>query len=470
MNNSVPLPEILILENRQRQEFDAQAMMELTESITSRGLMHAPVLRQLENGDLVLVAGERRLKAIQDIWMLGGEVRYNNELFPEPMIPYVTLGELSPLEAEEAELDENLRRQDLTWQEHAAAVEKLHNLRAAQKEAARMAILKDTTLSLEEQKEYLNQGQSKYIALQTVADTAAELTGRRDGAFQDNIRKELIVARHLNSPEIAKAKNVDEAFKLLKRKEEVAKNTALAQSVGLSFNAGLHRLLNVNCLDWMAETSNHGQFDVILTDPPYGMGADEFCDAGGKLTAIEHGYDDSKESWTKLMQDWTILSFLCAKPEAHAYVFCDIDNFHELKLMMQNAGWYVFRTPFTVHKLNSGRVPLPDRGPRRQSEWLLYAIKGKMPVTHIYGDVITCNGDDNLGHGAQKPVALYQNLLQRSVRPGMKVLDSFAGTGTIFPACHQYQCEATGLEMSENSYGIALTRLAKLDEQGELPV
>lgn len=464
MNNSAPLSDIHIAENRQRQEFDAQAMMELTESITSRGLMHAPVMRQLENGDLILVAGERRIKAIQDIWMLGGEVRYNNELFPEPMIPFVTLGELSPLEAEEAELDENLRRQDLTWQEHAAAVEKLHNLRQHQKEQEFQVAVDAGKVT----------GDASQVAQdspkQTVADTAAELTGRRDGAFQDNIRKELLVARHLNSPEIAKAKNVDEAFKLLKRKEEVEKNTALAHSVGLSFNAGLHRLFNVNCLDWMEKAENHGQFDVILTDPPYGMGADEFGDAGGKLTGIEHGYEDSKEAWTKLMQAWTALSYLCAKPEAHAYVFCDIDNFHELKAMMQNAGWYVFRTPFTVHKLNSGRVPLPDRGPRRQSEWLLYAIKGKMPVTHIYGDVITCNGDENLGHGAQKPVALYQNLLQRSVRPGMKVLDSFAGTGTIFPACHQYQCEATGLEMSENSYGIALARIAKLDEQGELPV
>ena len=460
MNNSIPLAEIVILENRQRQEFDAQALMELTESITSQGLMHAPVMRQ-ENGQLILVAGERRLEAIQDIWMLGGEVRYNGELFPEPLIPYVTLGELSVLEAEEAELDENLRRMDLTWQEHAAAVEKLHNLREAQSKAVYVkaaAAAKEGNTPPPAPRAY------------TVADTAAELTGRRDGAFQDNIRKELLVARHLNSPEIAKAKNVDEAFKLLKRKEEVAKNTALAASVGATFNAGLHRLLNVNCIDWMEQAENHGQFDVILTDPPYGMGADDFGDAGGKLTAIEHGYEDSKESWTKLMQDWTVLSYACAKPEAHAYVFCDIDNFHELKLMMQNAGWYVFRTPFTVHKLNSGRVPLPDRGPRRQSEWLLYAIKGKMPVTHIYGDVITCNGDDNLGHGAQKPVALYQNLLQRSVRAGMKVLDSFAGTGTIFPACHTYKCEATGLEMSPNSYGIALNRLSQLDAQSELPV
>lgn len=32
------------------------------------------------------------------------------------------------MEAKEAELDENIRRKDLTWQEHAAAVKELYEL------------------------------------------------------------------------------------------------------------------------------------------------------------------------------------------------------------------------------------------------------------------------------------------------------------------------------------------------------
>jgi hypothetical protein len=47
----------------------------------------------------------------------GNGVRHNGVLYGENEVPYVTLGELSPLEAEEAELDENLKRRDLTWQE-----------------------------------------------------------------------------------------------------------------------------------------------------------------------------------------------------------------------------------------------------------------------------------------------------------------------------------------------------------------
>ena len=29
---------------------------------------------------------------------------------------------------------------------------------------------------------------------------------------------------------------------------------------------------------------------MILTDPPYGMDADQFGDGGGKMTGIEHHY------------------------------------------------------------------------------------------------------------------------------------------------------------------------------------
>ena len=135
MSKTIPFDSIVILDNRQRREFDAQAMEELRQSIEDRGLMHAPVMREFA-GELILVAGERRLKAIQDLWALGGKLVYNNEIIPEGRVPYVTLGELSTLEAEEAELDENLRRKDLTWQEHAAAVQKLHNLRIKQSKAA----------------------------------------------------------------------------------------------------------------------------------------------------------------------------------------------------------------------------------------------------------------------------------------------------------------------------------------------
>lgn len=457
------LYSVVVKPDRQRQEFDPDELQNLKDSIEylpgerNRQLMHPPVLRR-EGSDLVLVAGERRLRAITEIFELGGSFMCNGRLFSaeDGIIPFTDIGELSPLEAEEAELDENLKRVNLSWQELAQVHARLHKLRASQKQAvAADPATPDAKLPLP--------------LPQTFADTAREVfpaqtAGKLDGElgdYQATIRKETIVARHLDNPVIAKAKSLDEAFKILKKEEERSRNIALGLEVGKTFNADAHKLYNVNCLEWMAAQPPE-QFDVILTDPPYGMGADQFGDGGGKMTGINHHYDDSYEAWQKLMMQWARDSYRITKPQAHAYVFCDIDRFHELKDYMTSAGWDVFRTPLIVHKLNSGRVPRPQHGPRRQYEIVLYAIKGDKPVTHIYPDVIPCNGDENLGHGAQKPVELYINLLQRSVKAGDAVLDTFAGTGTIFPAAHNFKCTATGIELDSGSYGICVKRLAEL--------
>jgi len=436
MNQYIDRSAIVIDAGRQRQEFDPQAMQELATGIRSKGLMHAIVLRE-RDGQMVLVAGERRFRAIDEVQMLGGEVRYNGEVVPDGQVPYVTLGQLDPLAAEEAELEENLHRKDLTWQERSAAMAKLHSLRSKQAQA---------------------EGR-----VHTVADTAMEVRGRSDGNFQNTVRKDLIVAKHLHNPAVAKAKTTEEAFKILKKLEESKKNVELAQKVGKDFTHELHKAFNTNCLGWMLATDPN-QFDCILTDPPYGMGADSFGDGGGKLAGIEHHYKDDIDSWRSLMTQWAPLAYRVAKPEAHAYVFCDIDNFHELKLIMQNAGWWVTRTPFICTKPNSGRVPHPEHGPRRQWEMILYAIKGRKKTLGIYPDVITSFADANMSHGAQKPVALYVDLLKRSCRPGDRVLDSFAGSGTIFPAAHSMKVEATGLEMNTEYYALCLKRIQSLQD------
>jgi DNA modification methylase len=438
---------IKIAENRQRQEFEAQALEELKSSIEDRGLMHAPVVRQ-ENGGPVLVAGERRLRAISDLFALGGSFVFNGVRYTDT-VPTVTLGELDELEAEEAELDENLRRKDLTWQELANAHSRLHALRQRQ-----------FNKKMAETPEKLDNPQ---VHSPTFADTAKEVFGYSDGSRQDTIRKEVIIAQHLTKPEVAKAKTLDEAWKVLKRSEQAEANRELAAKVGATFTAELHKLHNANCINWMDDAvSQNLEFDVILTDPPYGMGSQDFGDGGGKMNGIEHRYDDSYEAWQKLMRQWAPLTYLVAKPEAHLYAFCDIDRFHELKRYLEEAGWYVFRTPLIDYKTDSGRVPLPDRGPRRQYELILYAIKGNKPVTTIVPDVIPCQADPNMTHGAQKPVALYVNLLKRSVKPGDRVLDTFAGSGTIFPAAHSLQCEATGIEQNPEYYGMCLARLKAL--------
>lgn len=433
MTQAILHKELIILDNRQRREFDPEALTDLANSISGRGLLHAVVIRETPEGP-VLVAGERRLRALETIWLLGDGVRHNGRNFGPGEIPCVTLGELSPLEAEEAELDENLKRRDLTWQERSEALARLHKLRTAQ-----AALVGE---------------------VHQISDTLREIETVQYG----DDRKAILLADHLDNPLVAKAKNEKEAFKALKKEEDRNKNIALAETIGATYNSSVHKLFHVDCLKWLAHCPDN-QFDVILTDPPYGMNAQAFGDGGGKMTNSVHQYDDSPEAWRRLLSKFCPEAYRVAKPQAHAYIFCDFDRFPELKTFMEAAGWYVFRTPLIVHKQGSGRVPLPEHGPRRQYELCLYAIKGNKPVTGIYSDVISCKLEENLTHGANKPVELYVDLLKRSTRPGDTVLDAFAGSGTIFPAAHECKLYATGLELSAEYYGIAATRLNGLDDQ-----
>jgi site-specific DNA-methyltransferase (adenine-specific) len=437
MTHSAHFSRIIISPDRQRKDFEPEALTDLAISIQARGLMHPIVVRQTSSG-VVLVAGERRLRAIEQLAMTGADgIMHNGQKYLEGLVPYVTLGELSPLEAEEAELDENLRRKDLTWQEESAAIARLHKLRQEQ------ALLAGTTHSLANTFEELREAQ---IVTTNYGDT----------------REMIILADHLSNPDVLKAKSPKDAMKLLKKQEAAVKNKELAERVGATFHSSTHQLFHSDCTVWLDDAPSE-TFDVILTDPPYGMGADSFGDGAGRLGNSEHHYKDDDDTWRTLMRRIMPNLFRVAKPQAHAYVFCDIEKFFELKSMMEKEGWYVFRTPIINYKPNSGRVPLPEHGPRRQYEICLYAIKGKKPVTAIYSDVIPTTLEENLTHGAQKPIELYVNLLRRSVRPGDMVLDCFAGSGTIFPAAHELKVRATGVEMSSEYYGIAVKRLESLD-------
>lgn len=445
---TIPLKSIIISENRQRQNFDLRDLNELGESIKRVGLLHPIVLRAEPYNDLetkvdwILVSGERRLRAIADIHELGGTFKYDNEVVPTGEVPFVDLGELDELAREEAELDENIKRKDLSWQERSAATLRLTNLRGRQAHAAG-------------------------LPPPPVAVIAEEVRGSSKGVHQELTRREIIVAKHLDDPEVKGAKDVDEAFKILRRKEDTQKRVQLAAEVGKTYSADTaHKILNEDSLLWMS-AAEPDQFDVICTDPIYGIGADEFGDSGGKAAGA-HFYEDTYEKWKA---DITVLAregFRITKQQAHLYAFCDITRFEEFKRLLEAEGWNPFRTPIIWHKPNGSRTPWVNSGPQRKYELILYANKGGRPVNRIYPDLVSYSADENLGHQAQKPVALFTDLLRRSVNAGDKVLDPFAGSGPIIPAANELKIFATALEGDAAAYALCIKRLDALKNEPEL--
>jgi site-specific DNA-methyltransferase (adenine-specific) len=429
---TIPLKKVHVPENRQRKEFDENYIADLATSIERNGLINLPVIKD----GSTLIAGECRLKAIEWLWGMGGKLRYGGQTLAEGMVPFQDLQDLDPVDAYEIELEENIRRKDLTWQEQAAATAQLFELRRLQ-------------------------AQKKGATLPTVTEIAKEIRGDSGGAFE-RTRAELLVSRHLNNPEVAKAKTAKDALKVLQRQEELRKSAELGERVGQTFSAQDHTLLNCDALQWLVSCPSE-QFDCILTDPIYGIDADEFNDSGGAVGGGgTHFYDDSYDLWKSHMAILSREGFRITKPLAHLYAFCDVDRFCEMKAIFSEQGWKVFRTPFIWHNPTSNRAPWPTQGPHRKYQLILYAVKGNKNVKILRPDVLVHPSDPNLNHHAQKPVALYAELLARSCAPGDSVVDCFCGSGTIFPAAHAAKIKATGIELDKSAYGIAVERLSQL--------
>lgn len=415
------IEQITIPENRYRREFDRKKLDELKDSILRNGLFN-PITVEEKDGKLSLVAGERRLKVVAEIFESKQQLRVGSTTYEPGTLPVVLYGELPELRRLEIEVEENVVRADFTWQERSKAFAKLHELRTRQNPA------------------------------QTVAATASEILGKPAvGEQRTVVADALIVAKHLNDPAVAKAKSQSEAIKVIRKKTEAEHRAKLA--VKFDTTKFAHTLLKGDALE-LLPTLAANSFDVLITDPPYGIGADNF----GDQSATGHDYEDNKTYFNKIANVLADESFRVCKPQAHAYVFCDIRRFEHLASLMVLAGWRVFPTPMIWDKGN-GMLPLPDLGPRRTYECILYAYKGDRKTLVVKNDVISVSGIKNLSHAAQKPVALYCDLLSRSANPGDSVLDCFGGSGPILVAANRMRLRATYIEMAEDAFNIASTRV-----------
>lgn len=71
-------------------------------------------------------------------------------------------------------------------------------------------------------------------------------------------------------------------------------------------------------------------------------------------------------------------------------------------------------------------------------------------------------------HPNQKPVALYKWLLANYASPGDKILDTHLGSGSICIACDDLGFDMTGIELDQDYYQAAKTRIIRHQAQQKL--
>jgi len=71
-------------------------------------------------------------------------------------------------------------------------------------------------------------------------------------------------------------------------------------------------------------------------------------------------------------------------------------------------------------------------------------------------------------HPTQKPVALYNWLLDRYAKPDFKILDTHLGSGSHAIACHYFGCELVASELDTEYYEASKKRFNLVTSQQKL--
>jgi DNA modification methylase/ParB-like chromosome segregation protein Spo0J len=428
----------LVIGDRQRKKMEKAQTNELKMMIVSDGLLHAPVAFPLEDDKYLLIAGGRRTGAIDLLASEGTTFRWNGQEIKPGEFPITIADNLAtPLQRKEAELNENIGRVDLSWQETAQARADIHSMRLSQNPQ------------------------------QTLIDTAREIVakGGHDGAssakyLQRAIQEAVLITQHLDDPSIAQARNATEAHSLVLKKLEEKVNAAIARRRISALPAKPKIEIRKGDLLRVLPDLDPDQFDLLLADPPYGIDAG----AGGfrSRTVHHHNYVDTEASAREIAQCILTEGFRLAKRRANLFLFTDIKHWDWLQRVSAQIGWTPFRRPLIWGKSDSeGLAPWGAQGPRITTEFIFFATKGEKGLLASPIDYLRVNRVPRREriHAAEKPVELLRRLIECSTLPGDRLLDPCCGSGSSLVAAKESGRIGLGIERDDTYFNTAMSNV-----------
>ncbi len=429
----------IAIENRQRKELKRDVeLRQLQESIRDNGLLHPIVVAELGENQYKLVAGGRRLTAID--WLFESQTSFycDKELITPGFVPVILFHQAADILArEKAELAENDDRVDLTWQDKAQALIRIHEL--------------EQTINPK----------------QTLVDTAAELgrvLNRPAASMAVAMTRAKKIVQHIADPAIRYARNENEAYGLAIRKEE-AQIRALIVKQSSSLPTNIKVIEGDSFVELPKLESS--TIDLIIADPPYGIsvGAEGFKNR----TVHHHNYEDTPVAARNLIQVILTEGFRITRPRSNLFIFCDIDLFPWLLSTAEAAGWTPFRTPIIWAKSDSeGLAPWGSQGFRRTYELIFFATKGQRGLITSPVDILRHSrvGRAERDYAAAKPISLLKELISCSTLPGETILDPCCGSGSALLAAKELKRVAIGIEKDNNAFNLTMAKLADVIQGG----
>ena len=432
MFRTIPISAIRI-DRDARQRRALEGIEDLAASIAQVGLINPVVITD----DFILIAGERRLEACRS---LGWD-----------SIPTHTKEDLPPHLLQLLELEENIKRMELPWQDECSSILAYHELRLADAPA------------------------------HTQEMTALELS-----MSIANLKRRLLVAKALRSGDekVRAADKMSVAVGLVTRaaeRQEAAEMEALTRNLTSTKPAADAAspaprieviaptepevpLANMDFHEWAPSYSGE-RFNFLHCDFPYGVNADKHNQGAAKYF---RGYEDSPDVY------WTLIAALgenldrIVADSAHLIFWYSMDYHQETRLALQQMGWRVNPFPLIWYKSdNTGILPDPSRGPRRIYETAFFCSRGDRKIVQSVGNCFPAPVVKTV-HMSQKSLPMLKHFFRMVVDEHTRMLDPTSGSGSAVRAAHEMKAGfVLGLEKDPEIFEAAVGEW-KGKESGQL--
>jgi ParB/RepB/Spo0J family partition protein len=459
----VPIESIIIPEFRQRQK--AEPDEALLTSIRERGLLQPIII----HADRTLVAGERRLRA--------------HMVLERPTILARVFEQLSPVERYEAELQENLARKQLSWQETVGAISGYHKLRVgefpgwtqmgtatalgfSQQHISQILTIADSLDDEEVQgcqtmKAAFNliiarAERARMAAISRgllAADTVANILPPVPIGASKEERTQALVS-HMKTQKLT-GETVEEIDKNLRAIQEGREATALLEAQR-KLEIASDLIINADFLEW-ATAYEGPKFDVLHIDFPYGKDySGPRTRRTGKATANPQ-YADNPDIYFDLIEGLLSLQDRVAFDAAHCLLWFDMGYYQWTIDQFQAADWkLVAPFPYLWTKGYSGIASDVRRRPRHCYETCLLFSRGDRKLVKLDRDYHEAPQDPEKFHLNQKPIPMLKHLLGMFVDEHTAVLDPTCGSGSAVAAAKLLgAARVLGIELDPDNADVA---------------
>lgn len=404
--HKIPVESVIVLPNRFR-----EANPEKVESMAASILKFDQLQPIIIDRSNQLIDGLHRLSAFK----LNGQ-REINAIYRD---------EVDELFLKEMELEANIQRQEVTWQERERAIATLHEIKMQRDPNWTQAKTQETVGA----------------ARQADVSEAIQLTKMMD-IF----------------PELSKAKSKNQAISWMKAKAKTITRALDVQDSPADLSDIASKIILGDSVE-VIKTIPDESFHAVITDPPFGINFDARSEGQiGSLTS----YKDDEESYRRLLSMAPDI-YRVLKKDGWLVWFLGFTWYEEAKQTFRAAGFTVDEVPIVWDRSDGRSFTIrPDRYFGKGYDIALHCIKGDPQMNQRGKSNVLRIPPLNQSEKellVERPVELYAELIKRMTVPNEIVADFFVGSGSCPAAAVMTGRDFFGVELSSERRAYALNKI-----------